>query len=370
MPRFERAGSLSSALEELEPGLRRGDAPVVEPLTNDPRTTLDAPPPAEDRPPSLGDRPRTFGPESLTALGLSIGSGFLVLGALAAILVAVEASPAPAAATLSTRIARGARAAWLLLAFAFAGWCAFSLLRFLARVLREWLDQQSRRSQQLESELNRLAGLLERIVPMLAQREESGGLEPAASLARSRAAAELDAAVRGGKWALAESLLAEFETAFPDDPKSSAFRASLVAARRSSIEERLAELAAARQVNDPARVLELYRSVVPELDREALGPLRSAVAQWFLGLIYRRLRTGKIQLEVVELATHFADSFAATTEGASVQAALPTLRRSAGLCPRCAQPYTGVDQACPECLRPSRQMPAPPGTANNSVQPE
>ena len=53
------------------------------------------------------------------------------------------------------------------------------------------------------------------------------------------------------------------------------------------------------------------------------------------------------------------------TQGASVRAALPTLRRSVGLCPRCAQPYTGVAEACPRCLRrrgapvPSQRPPSP-----------
>src|SRR5262249_8982800 len=74
------------------------------------------------------------------------------------------------------------------------------------------------------------------------------------------------------------------------------------------------------------------------------------VAAWFLSAIHRRLRTGKIQADVVSLAGRFADAFATTVEGASVHAALPTLRRSVGLCPRCAQPYIGIADACPKCL--------------------
>jgi hypothetical protein len=67
-------------------------------------------------------------------------------------------------------------------------------------------------------------------------------------------------------------------------------------------------------------------------------------------LIHRRLRTGTIQSEVVQLASRFSEVFATTVEGASVRAALPTLRRSVGLCPRCSQPYAGVAEACPKCL--------------------
>ena len=54
---------------------------------------------------------------------------------------------------------------------------------------------------------------------------------------------------------------------------------------------------------------------------------------------------------MVQLAARFAENFAATVEGASVRASLPTLRRSVGLCPRCAQPYIGVADACPNCLK-------------------
>ena len=340
---------------------------MAEPPVDDPRTQNGAPVPADDRPPSGGGRQVASSPVSLRSLGLAIGWGLAILGAFAATLVALEPFRAPETATLSAEVARAARAGWLVLAFAFAGWCAYSLLRLTARLLRDRLDQECSRSQQLETDLNRVSGLLERIAIGLERRGEAGGFESAANLARARAAAEVEAAVRAGQWALAESLLVEFETAYPDDPKASALRASLEATRRSSLEERLAELAAARDVNDPVRVLELYRSVAPDLDRDVHGQLRSGVAQWFLSLIYRRLRTGKIQIEVVELASQFADSFAATTEGASVQAALPTLRRSAGLCPRCAQPYTGMEQACPECLRETRKMPSPPAPANNSI---
>ena len=244
------------------------------------------------------------------------------------------------------------------------------MLRLTARLLRQRLERDARRSHELQTELNRAIRLLERIAEAIERRGETGGFESAAGLVRIHAIGEIEAAVRGAQWALAESLLEEFEAAHPGDARSSSLRAGLDEARRSLLEERMAELAAAREVNDPARVLELYRMVAPELEREPRGELQSAVAQWFLTLIYRRLRTGKIQVEVVELATHFAESFAATTEGASVLAALPTLRRSAGLCPRCARPYTGVDQACPECLRPTSKAAAAPGPAISSFQPE
>ena len=57
-----------------------------------------------------------------------------------------------------------------------------------------------------------------------------------------------------------------------------------------------------------------------------------------------------MRADVAELAEAIVEAFPATNEGASLRASLPTLRRSAGLCPRCAEPYAGEDDACAECL--------------------
>jgi hypothetical protein len=80
-----------------------------------------------------------------------------------------------------------------------------------------------------------------------------------------------------------------------------------------------------------------------------------------LKLIHIRLRSGKIQPDVALLAGRVADVFSHTVEGASLRASLPTLRRSVGLCPRCAQPYTGIADACPSCLAPRAQPPRASG---------
>ena len=55
-------------------------------------------------------------------------------------------------------------------------------------------------------------------------------------------------------------------------------------------------------------------------------------------------------MEIAVLATRVAGAFDTTPEGASLHAALPTLRRSVGLCACCGQPYTGIADACPSCL--------------------
>ena len=109
-------------------------------------------------------------------------------------------------------------------------------------------------------------------------------------------------------------------------------------------------LDAARAANDAEGVLELRAALAGAVPAEALRPLDQELARWFLGLIQKRLRGGRMSAEVAGLAGRVAEQFGATPEGASLRAALPTLRRSAGLCARCAEPYTGIADACPKCL--------------------
>jgi hypothetical protein len=167
---------------------------------------------------------------------------------------------------------------------------------------------------------------------------------------RPRMLAEIGRAIRAGGWAEVESMLDEFDARFPGDPAIAGFRERLDAGRREEILGHLARIDAARQVNDPDRVLELYRTVESSLDLDRRGELEGELSRWFLDLIHRRLRIVPIQAEVVRLATEVATTFGATAAGASLRASLPMLRRSVGLCPRCARPYSGTAAACPQCL--------------------
>lgn len=122
------------------------------------------------------------------------------------------------------------------------------------------------------------------------------------------------------------------------------------ATRAEEVSTLRAKLDAAREVNDPDRVVELRDALKPLLDDESLRSLDKELARWLMGLIQKRLRAGTIRVDVVELATIVAEHFDHTAEGASLRASLPTLRRSAGLCARCAKPYAGIADACPECM--------------------
>lgn len=181
----------------------------------------------------------------------------------------------------------------------------------------------------------------------------------AAGLDKERMLAEIRHAIRGGEWDEAGTLIEGFATDHADDPGLSALRQELQSARESARDNQMAQLEAARKVNDPDRVLELHESLAPLLEPEARNALDAELSKWFLRLIHNRLRTGKIQTDLAHLAGRIAEAFSQTVEGASLRASLPTLRRSAGLCPRCAQPYSGVGDACPACLG-LGHSPAPP----------
>lgn len=118
----------------------------------------------------------------------------------------------------------------------------------------------------------------------------------------------------------------------------------------ASVHELRARLDASRSANDPESVLALRDELAAQLSGEALNELDREVVRWLILLIQRRMRTGTVRADVVRLADRVASRFGATLEGASLRASLPTLRRSAGLCPACGEPYTGLEDACPTCI--------------------
>jgi hypothetical protein len=214
--------------------------------------------------------------------------------------------------------------------------------------------------------MTRAISLLESYAEVL---EKLSEIDPTADFphrAKALALAAVERATRSSQWAEAEGLIEEFEARFPGDSQAAELRQDLAAVRRGAIEHGLAQLDAARNSNDAAGVLELYPAVASTLDEEARRSLASDLAGWFLSLIHRRLRAGRIQADLVQLAGRFAETFAATVEGASVRASLSTLRRSVGLCPRCAQPYVGIAEACPACLG---KTASPPGASAASAEP-
>ena len=211
-------------------------------------------------------------------------------------------------------------------------------------------ERESRSDRAVDALASRLAMALERLVDVLEHRPVA--MVPGGTSApdRERLLAEIGTGLRSGRWSEVGALLEGFESQFPGDHAVAGLRERLEAARREEHRNNLEKLEAARRVNDPDRVLELYRAVESSLEFDRRGELGRELARWFLELIHRRLRNVPIQAEVVHLATQVSDVFGATTEGASLRASLPMLRRTVGLCPRCAEPYKGTAAACPRCL--------------------
>jgi hypothetical protein len=188
----------------------------------------------------------------------------------------------------------------------------------------------------------------------------AGPALPALELLKERTVAEIHHVIRERKWEEASALLEAFGLDHPGDPRIAAVQSELSSARDAARADLLATLEAARQVNDPDRVLELHHDLVPLLDVDARYALETDLARWCLRLIHNRLRGAIIQPDVAALAGRVAEVFSHTKEGASLRVSLPTLRRSAGLCPRCAQPYKGIADACPDCLGPAHAELKPP----------
>ncbi|MEO6808646.1 MAG: hypothetical protein ABI353_05990 [Isosphaeraceae bacterium] len=232
--------------------------------------------------------------------------------------------------------------AWLL-----AGWFALRLVQAVRELIVLHADQARTAVRSADLIEHAVVPALLRIAEAVERAEPSTGLIAdvrAAALARARQA------VRAGDWLEAESLVLDFARDFPDAPQGAALLDQIARGRQAAIEDLRARIDAAKQVNDPGRVLELHDELADYLDGEALRDLDPALVSWLMGLVRLGMSELPLRPDLVALATRIAERFGGTPEGASLRKALPVLRRSVGLCPRCAQPYTGIDDACPECL--------------------
>lgn len=303
----------------------------------------------------------------LGRFGLVLGLGLSAYGTCRAA-GDLTAAIAAAAARPAELMAAGLDALATVLAWGIAGGAAALACRLAEAAWTARAERSARRDERVIGLAERAIAALERLAATRADRPADGGghpVNPPEPDPRARLLTEIAEAERSGRFDAAAALLDELADRFPGDPAIAAIRPRIEAGRAAEAEGHLARIEAARRVNDPASVLELYRTVAAWLEAERRGELERELAAWFRELIFRRLRAGRIQPDVVDLATQVAETFAATVEGASLRASLPTLRRSVGLCPRCAQPYTGAAAACPRCLA----GPQPPPAAE-AVEPD
>lgn len=278
-----------------------------------------------------------------------VQGGFVGVGVLTALTLGARLVAAPAWASWLLG------AAALLSEFALVGWLTARLIRAAAVAFDAW----TRRIQSVESVELQVIAALGRLAEALEQRPAAASV-PAPVATGVESVAEIRKAIEEDRWEQASALLQEFQQTQPDSPEGGRLAQELESARTEGVRRLQAKLAAAREVGDPDRVLELRDGLQPLLSDDDSRSLDHDLIRWLMGLIQKRLRTGTIRVDVVELAAKAAERFDHTPEGASLRAALPTLRRSAGLCARCGQPYKGLADACPDCLG-HHQVAAVPG---------
>ncbi|RUL88966.1 hypothetical protein [Tautonia sociabilis] len=247
--------------------------------------------------------------------------------------------------------------------FALAGWVADRILKAAAELIGLMVDQAeaSERTamlieRQVAPSLARIALAVERLT------QAPAAVGSAGDQGKSIALAGIRQAIEEARWDRADRLIAGLRRDFPDAPEADALAQEVVEGRRLTVDDLKARLEAARSVNDPDQVISYRDELTLHLRGEELKELDRQVIGWLMLLIQKRLRTGSVRPDVVGLASRVAETFGDTAEGASLRASLPTLRRSAGLCPRCSRPYVGVDDACPECLgvAPRQRIAEPP----------
>jgi hypothetical protein len=163
---------------------------------------------------------------------------------------------------------------------------------------------------------------------------------------------EVREAIDAGDWGSARRLVGALAADRPGTDEAARAADLLDRGREAAERDLRARLDASRAANDPEAVLDYHRQLAELLAEDALRELERELIRWLMALLMRRMRTGTVRADVAALAQQIAERFPASPEGASLRASLPTLRRSAGLCPRCARPYAGIDDACPECLAP------------------
>ena len=196
--------------------------------------------------------------------------------------------------------------------------------------------------------LARIAVALERIADSL---ERNRHLTSETSLdPRAEALAELRRALRANELTLASNLLGDFQIVHPDAMEEPALAEELAKKIASATEDLRLRLAAARKANDVDGALTLRNELSPLLEFAERDVVDQEILSWLMSVLMRRMRSGTVRADVAILAARVADSFPHRQEGASIRASLPTLRRSAGLCAFCAEPYRGEEDACPNCL--------------------
>jgi hypothetical protein len=236
--------------------------------------------------------------------------------------------------------------------FAMAGWAAGQLLQAAAGLIgavAEGAEAAVRMGQIVES---RLVPGVERAVAAIEALNAGSGADPLAP--------EVDAvrrAISEGRWTRAERLLDAFARDHPQARQIAALTAALSAARGAEADALRAKLDAALADDDAGTAITCRDALTRHLGGPELADLDRRVVRWISRWVRLRAR-GEVSADVASVAALAADRFGDTDEGRALLAAVPTLRRKAGLCPKCARPYRGPGETCPDCAADQPTRPA------------
>jgi len=118
---------------------------------------------------------------------------------------------------------------------------------------------------------------------------------------------------------------------------------------KSRVDELTDELEAAREAGDVGRALDLRDALTEDLRGEALHGLDQDLAFWVARRVERRVRDQSADWEVAGWVARALDSLGNMPETESLRAALPVIRRRAGLCTVCGRAVAGGQPVCGRC---------------------
>lgn len=244
--------------------------------------------------------------------------------------------------------------------FGLAGWAVGRLTRAASELIEIFVDSAeaaARTNQLIEAQV--VPGLARAVAAL----ERLANAAPRVGVGGSRLTAEVRAAIREADWGRAARQLEALQRHEPGHPELPALRSELGSASRSEVEELTRRLDEALDADDGLTAVDCRDALTRHLKGDALDTLDRRVVRRLASDVRRRARDRTVDADVAALAARLADSFADTPEGASVLAALPGLRRSAGLCPGCGRVPAGRGGACVGCddAAVTRARPARPG---------
>ncbi len=191
-----------------------------------------------------------------------------------------------------------------------------------------------------------------------------GNAKAVASARPSKGATQLAESIRRAvaerKWTGVEELLRELQEL---DRELAKELTELAHREQEAHAKELREaLRAAREQNNPQAVLDVRDRLVSLLSVDERQDLDREIAQWSIAYLRDALHEGRAR-ELIDVIERMVETFGeSTAEGMELKNALPILRRSAGRCPDCGEPYDISLERCPDCERKLRARKARSGT--------